>query len=168
MRRLTAAFIVGLILAGPGCASTQPPVIPKAPVVIDKIDESVNAAAIKALGISEALGAVAVDIAVIERQLATDKVIPNDAHLAIQKALNGLADNALKFNAAVTNKVIKTWADLKVQIDALTLNVQRVLDLVAAFKQPFGSVLDTFKKIGIDTLNAVLTGIKREEPLEAR
>jgi hypothetical protein len=169
MRTIVAAVLFGVILTGPaGCVKSVPDLPTKAPVVIDKIDQTLHAASIKAFGISEALGAVAVDVAIIEKQLFNDKVIPADVHQQIQKGFGLLADRALAFNTAVANGVIKTWADLQVQVNSLLSAVQSVLDMVAGFKQQFGQTLETFRKIGVDILGAILKKAPEPVALEAR
>ena len=153
------AMLVALLTVSVGCGG-KPITIPSAAPVVAGIDAKVHAAAIKGLGISEALGVVAVDVAVIERRLAAEKVIPAAVHTQAQAAFVALADGALKFNADVASGVIVTWADLTARVDPLIANVQKLIDLLTAFKTSIGSGFDALKTIGIDLLKGLLLPVK--------
>lgn len=165
--KVCAVALLTLALVAPlGCGG-KPIVIPSAAPVVAGIDQKVHAAAIKGLGISEALGVVAVDVAVIERRLAAENVIPASVHTQAQAAFTSLANGALAFNADVANGAIVTWADLSARVNPLIANVQKLIDLLAAFKTSIGSGVDALKSIGIDLLKGLLAPVK-VPVLEAR
>lgn len=165
--KLCAIALLALTLVAPvscGGGLTIPPATP----IVAGIDAKVHAAAIKGLGISEALGVVAVDVAIIERRLAAENVIPATVHTQAQAAFTNLANAALKFNADVASGVIVSWADLTARVDPLLANVQKLIDLLTAFKTSIGGGLDQLKKIGIDLLTGLIAPVKLPVPLEAR
>lgn len=165
--KICAVVLLALTLVAPlGCGS-KPIVIPSAAPVVAGIDAKVHAAAIKGLGISEALGVVAVDVAVIEKKLADTNVIPAAVHQQVRVAFVAMAEAALKFNAEVASGVIVTWADLAARVDPMIANVQKIIDLLQAFKVSIGSGFDALKTIGIDLLKGLLTPVKTDA-LEAR
>lgn len=165
--KVCAVLALALTLVAPvGCGGglTIPPATP----IVAGIDQQVHAAAIKGLGISEALGVVAVNVAVVERRLAQENVIPASVHTQAQAAFTNLANAALKFNADVASGVVVTWADLTARVDPLLANVQKLIDLLTAFKSSIGSGFDQLKAIGIDLLKGLLAPVKSPVALEAR
>lgn len=152
MRKLVLVLLLGVGLS----VNCGKPIqnIPQAPAVVVNADKDVHAGAAKALGVLLSASKVARTLGQIESTAVADKVVPESVDKVFDSIMVQYA-NASDRAVDGIQKGVESWARLKVLLDPVIAEVNRLIDVVnslGALKTRAGEWVNILKDIVLDAI----------------
>lgn len=131
MKTIPCLVLLFVSLAVAGCGAKVPPVQPL-PAATAVVEQDVRAFAVHALQIMDLAATVANDASRIEIDFRDRGLVPAGVQSRIDTGFRAFTAKMRVAKDAITSGAVRTWPDIKAQLDPVLADLQSIIDATKA------------------------------------